>query len=310
MKLEVVVVNYRTAMHTLAAARSALRDLGDLDASVTVVDNHSGDASLDVLRAELNDPRVRLVASPENRGFGAGNNLAIESSLARDDPPDVFLFLNPDARVLHGALRALLDVFERNAHVGIAGTRICGADGSERMAAFRFPSPLGELDSGLRLGLVSRILAPWVVAGRMPAASGPVDWVSGASFAVRREVFERAGLFDQGFFLYFEETDLCQRARRAGFETWHVHEARVEHAGAAATGLGRPRARMPSYWFASRRRYFLKNHGRITYWSANALFASGYALWRLRRLIQQKPDTDPPHFFSDFLRHNLLRSSS
>jgi N-acetylglucosaminyl-diphospho-decaprenol L-rhamnosyltransferase len=310
MKVLVVLVNYRTAPDTVEAVHSVLEDVAELDASVVLVDNDSRDGSLTVLNRELREAReegrVRVIASAKNGGFGAGNNLAIADALRRPDAPDVFFFVNPDARLYAGATPALLDVFRRFPHVGIAGARLCDPDGTDHVAAFRFPSPLGELDTGLRLGIVTRLLDPWVVAVPGPARTGPVDWVSGASFAVRRAVFERVGLFDEGFFLYFEETDLCHRARRAGFQTWHVHEARVEHSGAVSTGLNRPGARMPSYWFLSRRRYFLKNRGRLALWSANALFASGYALWRLRRRIQHKPDTDPPHFLSDFLRHNLL----
>jgi GT2 family glycosyltransferase len=124
---------------------------------------------------------------------------------------------------------------------------------------------------------------------------------------VRREVFERVGLFDEDFFLYFEEIDLCLRARQHGVATWYVHESRVRHEGGVATGVNDGTRRpVPRYWFASRRRFYAKHHGPVTLLAANLLFAIGYSSFRLRRRIQRKPDQDPPRLLGDFVRHNLV----
>jgi GT2 family glycosyltransferase len=123
---------------------------------------------------------------------------------------------------------------------------------------------------------------------------------------LRRDVLDSVGLFDEAFFLFYEEMDLCLRAHRAGWTTWYVHESHVRHAGAVSTGLRENGRRVPPYWYASRIHYFLKNHGRRHLWGANALFALGYAAWRVRRRLQRKPDVDPPHLLVDFLRYNLL----
>ena len=93
------------------------------------------------------------------------------------------------------------------------------------------------------------MLNRWIVAPDMPPQSGRVDWVSGASFMVRRQVFESVGMFDEDFFLYFEETDLCRRALSAGFETHYVRQARVQHIGSVSTGIAGGSARCLSRRF-------------------------------------------------------------
>ena len=124
--------------------------------------------------------------------------------------------LNPDAIAEPNTVTTLLSFFDRNPKAGIAGSRISGLDGAPHTSAFRCPTPLGELESGLRLGIATRVLNRWVVAPGPRTTTGSVDWVAGASFMIRRKVFEDVGLFDEEFFLYFEEIDLCARAAKAG----------------------------------------------------------------------------------------------
>jgi N-acetylglucosaminyl-diphospho-decaprenol L-rhamnosyltransferase len=130
-----------------------------------------------------------------------------------------------------------------------------------------------------------------------------VDWVSGASMMLRREVLEDIGLFDETYFLYFEETDLCIRAHRAGWETWYLPESSVAHVGSVSTGYQDLEKRTPRYWFDSRRYYYLKNGGPAEFWKANAGFVFGSAVWRLRRLVQQKPRQDARGLLRDLIKH-------
>jgi len=310
MRVLSIVVNFRTAQHAVAAVRSLLHDLEGTDGRVMIVDNDSQDGSVEVFeRAAVEQTwrdRVQVVASDRNDGFGYGNNLAIRRALGGADAPDFFFLLNPDAVVEPGATRALLAAFAENSRLGIAGSSIRGFDDKSHVSGFRFPTILGELESGLRLGMATRLLRKWAVAAAPPERTARVDWVSGAAIMVRREVFESVGLFDESFFLFYEETDLCRRARRAGWDTWYVHESRVRHAGGIATGLKEKGRRVPPYWYASRRNYYLKHHGPAYLWCANSSFAVGYSLWRVRRRLQRKPDADPPHLLADFLRYNLL----
>jgi GT2 family glycosyltransferase len=125
---------------------------------------------------------------------------------------------------------------------------------------------------------------------------------------LRRTMLEQIGLLDEGLYTYFDDSDICLRALRAGWETWYVPESRVIHLGGASTGLTgrRVESRLPPYWFQARRRYFLKNHGAWYTALADAAFILGFAVWRLRRWIQRKPDTDPPYLLIDSIRHSVF----
>jgi GT2 family glycosyltransferase len=281
---------------------------------VVVVDNGSGDGSAETLAEAIHRRSwgewVQLLPLDRNAGFAAGNNAALRQILAHPRPPDYFWLLNPDTVVRVGAGRVLAEFLNRHPRVGIVGSRLEQPDGTPQRSAFRFPSVLGEWENGFRFGPVSRLLRRHVVAPPVRAESHPTDWLSGASLMVRRSMLEQVGLLDEGFFLYFEEVDLCRRAARAGWRCWYVPESRVVHLVSQSTGVdgGPIRAqRKPEYWFASRQRYFAKHHPRRDAACADVGWAVGFAAWRLRNRFQRKPDTDPPGLLGDFVRYNFLR---
>ena len=126
---------------------------------------------------------------------------------------------------------------------------------------------------------------------------------------LRRSMLDQIGLLDEGLYTYFDDIDICLRARRAGWETWYVPESRIIHLEGSSTGVtSQAKKRRPEYWFQARRRYFLKNHGGLYTALVDAAFLSGFAMWRLRRRIQRKPDTDPPHMLGDAFRHSVFRT--
>jgi GT2 family glycosyltransferase len=309
-----VTVNYRTselavrALASIAAERAAYPELRSV-----VVDNASGDGSPARLRAAIDSQGwgawVRLQESPVNGGFGAGNNLALRQVLTEAAPPDYLLLLNPDAVLDPGAVRSLVDFLESHPRVGFAGPRTEVGRGNHRGTAFRFPGIWNSLDEGLHFGPLTRLLARWQLAPPPRAEPHRTDWLSGGCLLIRRRVLEEVGLFDEGYFLYFEEVDLALRAERAGFESWYVPSAVVLHEAGASTGASAGRElerRMPAYWFESRRRYFLKNRGRFVCLLADLAWAGGNALWNLRRVLTRAPRKEPPYFWRDFVRFNLL----
>ncbi|MEW6074355.1 MAG: glycosyltransferase family 2 protein [Planctomycetota bacterium] len=310
----VVTVHYRTAdlllrcLASLAAERERVPGL-----EVTVVDNASGDGSVERIRAALAERGwegwVRLRPSERNGGFAYGNNRGVGESLRSGAPHDLYLLLNPDCEVLPGAVRTLASFLADHPRAGFAGPATEIGRGNLRGTAFRFPGVLSALDEGLHFGPLSRLLARWIVSPPPRAEAHPTDWLSGGCVLVRREVFETVGLMDEGYFLYFEEIDHMRAARRAGWECWYVPAARIVHdAGAAtgATGGAELERRMPAYWFASRRRYYLKNHGRLVTSLADLAWAGGNALWNLRRLITREPRREPRSFWRDFVGYNFL----
>jgi GT2 family glycosyltransferase len=314
MKLLVVILNYRTTDLTIDCLRSLQ---GEVTASpgfrVAVRDNGSGGDALPRLQRAVARNGwaswAEVTGSPSNLGFTGGNNAAIRTALGSADPPEYFLLLNSDTRVEAGALGALVDFMDSRPRAGIAGSALLSPDGAVQASPFRFHNIATELDRGLRLGLVSRLLAPWAVVMPTPPAARAVDWVSGASMILRRTMLDEIGLLDEGLFTYFDDIDLCLRARRAGWESWYVPESRVVHLEGASSGISdREPKRRPDYWFAARRRFFLKHRGRLYAALADSAFIAGFASWRLRRWLQRKPDTDPPHMLADAIRHSVFRA--
>ncbi|WP_406696195.1 glycosyltransferase family 2 protein [Singulisphaera sp. Ch08] len=312
----VVIVNYRTADLVTDCLRSLEAEVDSLPGiQVVVVDNASGDGSVDRLVAaiveNLWEGWASILPVERNGGFAAGNNAAIQPALEAAAPPDYVLLLNPDTVVHGGALRTLYDFMEAKPEVGIAGSRLEDPDGTPQRSAFRFPSVLGEIENGLRFGVVTKLLHRWVVAPPVPEVACRTDWVSGACLLVRREVFDAVGLLDADYFMYYEEVDFCKRAAQAGWPCWFVPEARVVHLVGQSTRVETgvvARKRQPTYWFASRRRYFQTYLGKYATWLTDLAWASSFASYRVRRVVQRKPDTDPFGLLGDFVRHNLLRS--
>lgn len=304
-----VVLNYRTADMTLDAVKAALAEMHGILGELVVVDNDSQDGSFEKMRDVLatadwaNTHSVRVIQSGRNGGFGAGNNVGIQAGFSDETVPDYVYILNSDAFPHDGAIRKLLSYLETNSDVGFAGSYIHGPDGDPHITAFRFPSFLSEFEGAARFGPISRVLKNKIVPLPLPDATQPVDWLAGASMMMRRKVFDDIGLFDEAYFLYFEETDLCLRAARAGWPTHYVRDSHVTHIGSVSTGM-KTWKKMPTYWFDSRLYYFTRNHGAGYAVLATLAHATGGALWRLRRLIQRKPPADPPQFLRSLLMHH------
>jgi hypothetical protein len=275
---------------------------------VVVVDNASGD--MPQIRHAVEQRGwtdwVTLVIAPRNGGFAYGNNLGIKTAFESSRPSHVFL-LNPDTEVRPNAIGVLVEFLEAHPEAGIAGSSFETEDGQDWPFAFRFPSVMSEIEHGMQLGIISRLLSRWTVAKSMSTTAEPTDWISGASMMIRREVFAAVGCLDENFFLYFEETEFCYRARRAGFTTWYVPQSRVMHMIGKSTDLnekGRFSKRLPGYWFDSRERYYRTTKGLAGAIAADiaAIVASIFGL--SKRVLQRRPST--PHYIRDLIAHSAL----
>ena len=306
-----VLLNWRSAEMTLRAAEAALLALEGIDGALVIVDNDSGDGSFEAMTAEVlrrgwdrGAQRVRVLQSGHNGGFGAGNNFGIRAGMPDGSAPAFVYILNSDAFPERDAIRALLAHLEAHPATGFAGSYIYGEDLAPHRTAFRFPSLASEFESQIRFGPVSKALNRWIVAQPIPQATSRVDWLAGASLMMRHKVLDQIGLFDEQFFLYFEETDLCRRAALAGWPTDYVRSSRVMHIGSASTGM-REWQRIPRFWLDSRLHYFVKNHGVAYTIAASLALLAGGILWRARLLIQRKDRGDPPLYLTDLTRHAL-----
>lgn len=305
LDVAVIIVTYKSAALTIDCLRSVGRERAGsaLGIRCVVVDNASGDAPAiaEAIVSERWGDWVTLIVAARNGGFAYGNNLGIRRASA-DAKPDYVHLLNPDTVLHPGAIEGLVAFLEAHPQAGIAGGTFENGDGSEWSIAFRFPSLASEFFGGFNLGLFARWFPRAVVPMQMGAEAKPVDWLSGASMMVRRKVLDAIGGMDEGFFLYFEETEFCFRAKAAGHGVWYVPDSRVIHIAGQSTKVTErnvePR-RLPGYWYASRQRYFSLTHG--TWYAAFVDLAAiaGHTLGSLKRLMQPRATAAVPHFRRD-----------
>jgi GT2 family glycosyltransferase len=309
-----VIVNYRTPGLVVDCLASLAGEVAAEPAlCAIVVDNASRDQSVASIATAIRDNEwtwAKVLPLERNGGFAHGNNSAFRSLQAASDLPKFIWLLNPDTIVRPGAATALIDFLEVHPEVGIAGGGLEFPDGRLQTAAFRFPSLMGELEDTIRLGLVSRALHRFRVPAPPQAHARATDWMNGASLMIRSDIYARVGQMDEGYFLYFEETDLCRRVRRAGWPIWHVPASRVVHLEGQSTGVTganlaqKPR---PAYWFDSRARYYRKQHGYTYALMADLIFIVCFGLWRVQRRLRRKADPDPPGLWWDFVGHAFRR---
>ena len=318
LSILVVIVNYRTAGLTIECLRSLAPEIAENPrTAVVVVDNASDDGSAEAISTAIEAEHwgtwATLVRAPVNGGFAYGNNVALRPALASDQPPDFVWMLNPDTCVRPSAMSELVVFLRTHPQAGIVGSSIELEDGTLWPHAFRFPSLWSELATALRLRVVGAMLRSRTTLLLMGDRAERVDWLPGASMMVRRGVFDSVGLMDEGYFLYFEETDFCLHAARVGWECWYVPQSRVMHIAGQSTGVTGAEAaknRRPTYWFESRRRFWIKNHGWLYAAATDLVWALGFLIWKVRSAVQRKPRVDPPYYLRDFLRHSAMFHTS
>jgi GT2 family glycosyltransferase len=277
--LSVVIVSYKTRALLEQCLRSSL-STGDrrLMTEVIVIDNASPDDSAQMVRAQF--PNVHLIANAENRGFAAANNQGIRATHGR-----YALALNPDTIVKPGALETLVAFMDSYPRVGACGARLLYADGSFQHSAFRFPDlfqiyfdffPTHWRLTESRLN--GRYPRAWYQRGEPFAIDHPL----GATLMMRREVIDRVGMFDEGFFIYAEEIDWCMRIKRAGWEIYCVPRAEIYHLEAQSTRQFRD-AMFVALWRA-RLRLFAKHYSPAFCRAARWIVCVG--LWNEARKVR------------------------
>lgn len=300
-----IVLNYKTAEMTLKATAAARVAMEGLPGEIIIVDNDSQDGSFEAMNTHVRDnkwDRTRVIQSGRNGGYGAGNNVGIRAGLSDGSRPDYVYILNSDAFPKPDAIRVLYDHLNTTPSTGFAGSFIEGEDEVQHTTTFRFPSIWSEFEGSIHFGPVSKLLKSYRVPVELTKTT-PVDWLAGASVMMRQDVLDEIGLFDETFFLYFEETDLCRRAQKAGHRVMFVAESVVTHLGSVSTGM-KEWKRVPDYWFNSRWHYFTKNHGRAYAACGTILHLIGGGLHLLRGKLTGKDNSRAPHFFRTLLRHD------
>lgn len=285
--LAIIILNYRTPRMTADCIDSLQSEVRP-GVQVIVVDNASGDGSADMLEQHVRERGfsgwVRVVRSPVNGGFSAGNNLGIRAVFAH-----AYVLLNSDTLVRPGALSELCRVLDEQPEVGVIGPSFEDGDGRALESCFPcLPHPLSELVRAANTGLIASALQRYHVVPILSEQPCEPLWMPFACVVIRRAVIDAIGLLDEGFFMYFEDVDYCIRARAAGFKLSYWPRSRVVHLvgkSSNVTAKEAARRRAPPYYYAARSRYFAKHFGHRGLWLANTSWVAGRAVSKMRELL-------------------------
>ena len=304
----IVIVNYRTPQDTCNTLRSLVPEREHLPGlKVVVTDNDSGDDSVQIIRDEIAASGWQSWSSVKplerNGGFAYGNNEAIRTAM-QNDRPDFVMLLNPDTLVESSAIERLADFLVRNGDYGVVGANVVLADGQPQTAARRLPTPISEFEQQVRTRPFTSLLNKYTV--NLPIATDTpteCEWVSGAAMMIRTEVFEKIGMIDEGYFLYFEEVDFCARAVDEGFKVAMLPDSTIVHLEGAATKISDSKKRRGKFWYDSRRRYFMKRFGMFGLLKADFFWLTGRILGKGIDLLRSKSAyaSDPSRFATDLL---------
>jgi N-acetylglucosaminyl-diphospho-decaprenol L-rhamnosyltransferase len=288
MKLSVIIVSYNTCQLLRQCLMSLVDNACSHEVEIFVVDNDSRDDSVAMVRTDF--PQVKLISNTRNMGFAAANNQAYKEFSGK-----YIVLLNPDAVVQPGALDNAVEFMETHPDIGICGGRLLNANGQLEPSARRFPNSFFKflIISGLSDKFSSSKLfsrADYKYFDHHSAIE--VDWVPGTFSLIRRAMLEEIGFFDERFYLYYEETDLCLRARRAGWKVYFFPGAEVVHVGGACSKtrkdlqLDLGGAQLLKFRMRSELLYFRKNFG---FWSVTANSAVEMFFHFLRYLANLRP---------------------
>ena len=240
-QFDVCIVSWRTRELLRACLRSVV---GPPEvASVIVVDNASGDGTVEMVSAEF--PSVRLIVNAENRGYAAANNQAIAAGGAQ-----FVLLLNPDTALMPGALSAMLREMTEGPAIGAVAPQLVLPDGTIQQSCRSFPEPAAVLYDGLGLSRLfprSESLGRYRMTYWDHASRREVEQPMASALALRRAALEKVGLFDESFPLYFNDADLCYRLRQAGWRIIFQPAARVLHHHGSSTAQVRVQAVLESH---------------------------------------------------------------
>ena len=227
-KVGVVVVNYNAGPHLANCVRSLQ---GQPIHDVVIVDNGSSDGSIDQLLAEF--PDVAVVRG-SNVGFGRANNDGVSRL---DDACQVFALINPDTVLHDNAVEVAVQTLMSNPKFGAVGARLLNIDGSVYPSARKFPRTINAIGHGA-LSLFrpnNRWSRRYKRLDQNYDVMHDVDWISGAAMIIRRQAWESVGGFDHGYFMYFDDTDLCWRMREKGWRVVYEPRARITHVQGVST---------------------------------------------------------------------------
>ena len=227
MNLSIVIVNYKNSATLRDCLDSIYKTTHDLEFEVIVIDNYSRDEGLSAIKEEFS--QVCFIENKTNLGFAKANNKAAE--IARGEH---LLFLNPDTRLTENAIQTMVDRLKPDSTTGVLGPKVLDNDGSLQYSCRTFPTVWTGLFN--RYSLLSmifpnnRFTSQYLMKDFDHNDTHEVDWVSGCCMMVRKSVFQSIGGFDEKYFLFNEDVDLCHTMKHHGYKTLYYPQAKIYHA--------------------------------------------------------------------------------
>jgi GT2 family glycosyltransferase len=263
MMLSIVIVNYNTQTLLRSCLESIYGGANGTPFDIWVVDNHSRDNSVAMVKSLF--PLVKVIENPSNVGFSRANNLVVSRSRS-----DYLLLLNPDTLILGDAIERTIKFMKAHPKVGIAGCKVLNRDGTLQLACRRsIPTPevaFYRLTGLSKLFPRSRVMARYNMTYQDADETQEVDAVSGAFLMIRRQVIEQIGLLDERFFMYGEELDWCLRTKQAGWSVMYYPQAQIIHYKGQSTQYNSRRAAFEFYraMYLFHRKHFAKDYSPLT----------------------------------------------
>ncbi|HVW66289.1 MAG TPA: glycosyltransferase family 2 protein [Candidatus Peribacteraceae bacterium] len=216
-----IVLNYKSPRDAVSCVQALEKQTIADKLEIFVVDNHSEDESIGVIRNRLTElPHVRILESNANVGYGRGNEIGMRRAAGT-----YILIINPDNELLPESLEKMVAQMEKHPDIGIIAPKLMHDDGTVRDAARAFPSFLDVVIKRMAATLFPKRMDRYLQRDIDPDKERDIDWVVGACVLIRRELIEKIGGFDPRFFLFFEDMDLCRRAWNAGFRVHYLPSA-------------------------------------------------------------------------------------
>ncbi len=246
MDLSIVILNYKQKGLVKQCLKGIVAAQPQLKYELIVVDNDSSDGSLEMVKKifqpepdlinhqgilpiikPLEIPPIKTIQAEANNGFAAGNNLGIKKASGK-----YVMILNPDIAIVPRALEKMLNFMAVKPDVGIIGPKLINPDGSVQYSCRRFPNflmPIYRRTISGKLPFAKKAINDYLMKDLGHEKNEEVDWLFGACLLIKKSVLDKIGLFDERFFMYFEDLDLCRRAWQAGFKVVYLAEVEMVH---------------------------------------------------------------------------------
>ena len=294
-RISTVIVNYKTPQLVIDCIESFKNELNVSTDRIVIVDNNSGEEDISKLENYIHitgsQELISLVKSKVNGGFSHGNNLGI-----REIEASYYLLTNSDTVFPKGVYTSLCKLLKKHTNAGIISPRLLTSAGNKDISCFNFHSPVSEFITSAGTAVISSLFSKYEVPLKPVDTISHPEWTSFASVLIKRDVIQKTGFLDEGYFMYYEDVDYCRRARSVGFDIVNDPSVQIIHLNGMSSGVGEmelQRKRLPEYYYKSRARYYRKFYGICGPIIANICWTAGRSISKIKEVVFNKKQKIP-----------------